>query len=174
MHCLYCKKRLWLIFSKDRVFCSKLHEAAYHDELSAMNRLMEFTVPVDRQALPAPRNRTLSEIYRESTINWALSVAAPPLYDLLVEPDRPKPIPPDPAAALRLDAVPFARSIQFPSSNSGVIALVLDSATETGGEIATRANETIGACRLRSKHSRRMPSRGPAAFSLRTHRRKVK
>src|SRR5580693_9258376 len=42
MHCLYCKKRLWLFFSKEREFCSKLHEATYHEELSAMNRLMEF------------------------------------------------------------------------------------------------------------------------------------
>lgn len=173
MHCLYCKKRLWLIFSKERVFCSKLHEAAYHDELSAMNRLMEFT-PVERPALPTPRNRPLSELYHESMINWALSVAVPPLCDLAVERGSPKPIPPGPAAALRLGAEPFAGSIQFPSSNGRVIAFALDSVAEPAGEIATRANETIGACRLRSKHSRRIPPRGPAAFSLRTHRQRVR
>src|SRR3984957_13564338 len=53
MHCLYCNKRLWLFFSKERLFCSKLHEAAYYDELSAMDRLKEFTVP----AGPAERPR---------------------------------------------------------------------------------------------------------------------
>jgi hypothetical protein len=174
MHCLYCNKRLWLFFLKERLFCSKRHEVAYHDGLSAMNRLMEFTVPVERSALPLPQDRKLSEIYLEPKIHWALSVAVPPLCNFAVDQDRPKPIPPDSATALLLEAVPLAGPVQFPSSGSGVIAFILDSATEPAQKIASIANETIVACRVRSRHGRRVPPRCPAAFSSRTHRRRLR
>jgi hypothetical protein len=174
MHCLYCNKRLWLFFSKERVFCSKLHEAAYHDGLSAMNRLMEFTtVAVERPALSAPRERKLSEIYRESKIDWAFSVAVPSLCNLVVDLDYPRPVTPDPAAALLLEALPFAGSIQHPETSRGLIAFTLDSVIEPE-QISTIANERIAACRVQSKRSRRIDPRSPAAFSSRTHRRRVR
>ena len=172
MHCLYCKKRLWLFFSKKRVFCSKVHETAYHEELSAMNRLREFTLLVEQPTLPAPRNRKLSEIYRESQIQWALS-AVVPLCNFAVDQSRQKPVTPDPATVLLLGAVSFVGSIQFPSSQTGVIAIGPDSVTEPAREITAIGNEGVAACRVHSKRSRRLPARSPAAFSLRTHRRRL-
>jgi hypothetical protein len=165
MHCLYCHKRLWLFFSKERAFCSKLHEAAYYDELSAMNRLMEFTVPVEPPALPAPRDRKLSEIYRESKIDWALSVAVPPLCKLVVDLDYPRPVTPEPAARLLLQALPFARPIQLPDTSGGLIAFTLDSVIEP---------EQISTIAIKRKRSRRIDQRNPVAFSSRTHRRRVR
>jgi hypothetical protein len=173
MHCLYCKKRLWLFFSKEREFCSKLHEATYHEELSAMNRLMEFTSPSERAALPERRNQTLSEIYRESKINWALSVAVPALCNLVLERPRPKVTPLNPANAVVVDALPFAGSIKFPSSSGRVVAFTLDSVIEPE-QISTIANQRTAACRVQSKRRRRIDPPSPAAFSSRTHRRKLR
>jgi hypothetical protein len=175
MHCLYCNKRLWLLFSKERAFCSKLHEDAYQDELSAMRRLTEFTVPVVRQALPAPENRRLSEIYRASTMPPIPPVAVPPLCNFVVDQGRPKPVTPDLAATtVLLEAKQFAAPIQFPSGSRSLIALTLDSAIGAAGEIATTATERIAPCRVQSKRSRRIPPPSPTAFSLRTHRRRVR
>jgi len=175
MHCLYCKKRLWLFFSKERVFCSKLHETAYHEELSAMNRLREFTVPVERPAISAPRNRKLSEIYRASETPAIPPSVVPSLCGFVGELRRPKSVTPDPAAnAAVLEAKPFAGSIQFPLSSRSLIPLSLTSATEPAGEIATIANDPVAGCRVKSIHSRRIPPRTPTAFSLRTHRRRVR
>jgi len=170
MHCLYCNKRLWLFFSKKRLFCSKLHQVAYHDELSAMNRLMEFTVLEEPSAIPAPRNQKLSKIdsaYKTSPIP---PVAAPPLCNFVVQPG-PKPALPDlPATAVLLEAEPFAGPIQLPSGSKGLIALPVASATEPAGEIAAMANETIAACGGQSKRSRRTPR--SSAASSRTNRRR--
>jgi hypothetical protein len=160
-----------MFFSKERPFCSKLHEAAYHDELSAMNRLVEFTLPTEQPALPAPRKRTLSEIYRESKINWALSTAVPPLCNLVEARDRPVPVTPHPAALL-LEAAPFAGPIQFPSSSQDLIAFTLNSATEPAPEMT--AHQTMAGCGVPSKPRRRVPPRNPTAFGLRTHRRRMR
>src|SRR5277367_324332 len=98
MYCLYCKKRLWKFFSKERLFCSKLHEAAYQqEELSTINRLIEFVSRPEPPALPAPRNREVSEIYREGEKS-SISMG-PPSSNIFFELwSRPKPIPPDAAA----------------------------------------------------------------------------
>jgi hypothetical protein len=173
MHCLYCKKRLWLFFSKDRQFCSALHEAAYHDELSAMNRLLEFKDPEERPALPAPRNRTLSEIYRAS-VTPPIPPVVPPLCSFAGELGRANPVIPDPAGNLLLGNIPFAGQIQFPSSRSLLIAFTLDSVNEPAGEIASTANQLLTVCRVHTKRSRRVAPRSPAAFSSRTHRRRVR
>jgi len=174
MHCLYCNKRLWLFFSKEQPFCSKLHEAAYHDELSAMRRLMEFTVPVEPPKGPATADQIRSQRERESRIPMVWPVAVPPLCNFIV--DRgPKPVTADLAAtSVPLEAEPFTGPIQFPSSSRGVIGFTLDSAIEPAGEIAAIPNERIAACHVRSKRSRRTPPRNPAAFSSRTHRRRLR
>jgi hypothetical protein len=186
MHCLYCKKRLWLFFSKERLFCSSLHEAAYHDELSAMNRLVEFTVtaePPPNGPATADQKRTQRE--RESRLpmvtpvltamTMASPAAVPPLCNFVVERDRPQPVPCDlPATAPTLEAKLFGGQIQFPAS----IACILDSATSTAREITPigirQIEDTFSACRTQSKRSRRVPPTTPAAFSLRTHRRRVR
>jgi|HubBroStandDraft_5_1064220.scaffolds.fasta_scaffold36894_3 hypothetical protein len=175
MHCLYCKKRLWLFFSKERLFCSSLHEAAYHDELSAMNRLVEFTVAVEPPPDgPATADQKRTQRERESRVPMAMSMmtsmaspaAVPPLCNFVGEPGRPQPVPCDlPAAASPLEAKLFAGQIQFPSS----IARILDSATGPAREITPTAT-----CRIQSKRGRRVPAPSPAAFSLRTHRRRVR
>jgi hypothetical protein len=168
MHCLYCKKRLWLFFSKEEPFCSKVHEAAYYDELSAMRRLVEFKDPVEPPAIPAPRNRTLSEIYRESTAR-----AIPPLCHFVSERPCPKPVAAGLITADLVTAQPFASAIQFPSSVKSVIAVTPASAIEPAAEIVEIASETIGPCRIRPRRSRRIATRSPAAFSSRTHRRRL-
>jgi hypothetical protein len=175
MHCLYCNKRLWLFFSKERRFCSKLHEAAYHDELLAMHRLMEFTVPAEPPKGPATADQKRSQRERDSRIPIAWLVAVPQLCNFIVEPGRPKPITADLATtSVPLEAEPFSGPIQFPSSNRGVIGFTLDSAIESAGEIAAIPNERIAACHVRSNRSRRIPPRSPAAFSSRTHRRRLR
>src|SRR5277367_4389467 len=101
MYCLYCKKRLWMFFSKERLFCSKLHEAAYQDGLSAVNRLMEFT------ASPEPPKSPATPV---------CPAPVQPLCNLAVTWGRPKPVAADLAAStVLLEAEPFARPIQFPS-----------------------------------------------------------
>jgi hypothetical protein len=172
MHCLYCKKRLWLFFIKGP-FCSKLHEVAYHDEQSgaAMHRLMESAIPVEPPAIPA----ALAQVHRESKIPRVQPVAVPSLCNFFVERDRPKPVALDLAATAVLpEAEPFTGLIQFPSSSRSVVDLTLDSATQPAGETRARVNETNAACRLQSRRSRRIPPRSPAEFSLRTHRRRVR
>jgi hypothetical protein len=168
MHCLYCKKRLWLFFSKEEPFCSKVHEAAYYDELSAMRRLIEFKDPVEAPVIPAPRNRTLTEIYRESTTR-----TIPPLCDFVSERACPKPFAAGLNTADLVTAQPFASAIQFPQSVKSVIAFTPASATEPAEEIVEIARETIGSCRVRSRRSRGIAPRTPAAFSSRTHRRRL-
>jgi hypothetical protein len=171
MHCLYCKKRLWLFFSKERLFCSSLHEAAYHDELSAMNRLVEFTVAVEPPPdCPATADQKRTQRERESRVPMMTpmtgSAVVPPLCNFVGEPGRPQPVPCDlPATAPTLEAKLFAGQIQFPSS----IARILDYATGHAREITP-----IATCRIQSKRSRRVPAPSPAAFSLRTHRRRVR
>src|ERR1700722_8214717 len=119
MHCLYCHKRLWLFFSKERLFCSKLHEAAYYDQLSAMDRLMEFTVPAEPPKGPASAEQKRSQRERESRIPMVCPVAVPPLCNFVGQWGRQNPVPPDPvAAAVRLETEPFAGQIQNPSSRS--------------------------------------------------------
>jgi hypothetical protein len=86
----------------------------YQAELSAMNRLMEFTVPVEQPKGPATADQKRSQRERESRIPMVWPVAIPAPCNLVVEWGRPKPIPPDPAATLLLEAVPFAGPIQFP------------------------------------------------------------
>jgi hypothetical protein len=76
MHCLYCNKRLWLFFSKERLFCSKVHEAAYYDELSAMDRLMEFTVPAEPTKGPASAEQKRSHREHESRAPWYATSSA--------------------------------------------------------------------------------------------------
>src|SRR5271154_120955 len=100
MNCLYCKKRLWMYFSKKPPFCSKVHEAAYHDEMSAMRRLVEYTVPFGTPAIPVRRSQKLSQNTRGSGTPAMPPVVVPPLGHLVVEWGRPKPIPPPAAAAV--------------------------------------------------------------------------
>jgi hypothetical protein len=166
MRCLYCNKRLWLAFSKERVFCSKQHQAAYHDELSAMRRLMEFTVSVEPPAIVELRNQ------KPSKIDCAIPpVAVPPLCNFVVE-RGPEPAIPDlPATAVLLEAEPFSGPIQLPSGSMGLVVFTLASATEPAGEIAAIANERIAACRVQSKRSRRT-QRSSAAKS-RTKRQRL-
>ena len=147
MHCLYCKKRLWLFFSREGSFCSKVHEAAYYDELSALRRLMEFGNPLEPPAIPP--------------------LAVPPLCDFIIGRACPKPLPADLVAAAGLVvAQPFVGPIQFLSSG-------LDSVTEPAPEIVELVSATMAACRVRPKRSRRIAPRTPAAFSSRTHRRRL-
>jgi hypothetical protein len=165
MRCLYCNKRLGLFSSKRRLFCSELHETAYHDERSglAMRRVLDplFTVLVEPPAIPATPDQKWSPI------------SVPALCNLVVEQDRLKPVPPDLAAlAVPLEAEPSIGPVQRPSSSSGVIAFTLDSATELAGEIEAEGNETIATRRVQSKRGRRIPPRSPAAFSSQTHRRR--
>jgi hypothetical protein len=175
MHCLYCHKRLWLFFSKERLFCSKLHEAAYYDELSAMDRLMEFTVPAEPPKGPATADQKRSQREHESRIPMAWPVAIPPLCNFVGNLGRPKPVAPDfAAAAVRLEAEPFAGKIQTPSSRSGLIAFTLPSAIEADGEIATMADERTTFCRVRPKRGRKTSPQSPGAFSSRMHRRKLR
>jgi hypothetical protein len=171
MYCLYCKKRLWMFFSKERLFCSKLHEAAYHDGLSAMNRLMEFSVPVEPPKGPATADQKRSLRERESRMPMVWPVDVPPLSNLmlcnLVVTWGRKPVAADLAAtAVLLEPEPFAGPIQFPSSSKGLIAVTLD--------LAAEPDERIAVCRVQSKRGRRIPPQGPAAFSSRTHRRRLR
>jgi hypothetical protein len=138
MHCLYCKKRLWLFFSKQRVFCSNRHEVAYNDELAAMNRLIEFTARVEPKANPP-----------------IPPVPVPTLCNLVVERGCLKPTPPHTAVSVLFEAALFAGRIQFPSSSGGLIAFTLDSAPRP--EIAPITIETVAACRVQSNRSRRTP-----------------
>jgi hypothetical protein len=165
MHCLYCKKRLWTFFCKERLFCSSLHEAAYHDELSAMNRLVEFTVAVQPPPNgPATADQKRTQREHDSRVPLMASMMIPPLCNFVAEQGRPQPVPCDlPVIAPMLEAKLFGGRIQFPSS----IACILDSATEP-------AREIMPTCRIQSKRGRRLPPRSPAAFSLRTHRRRVR
>lgn len=165
MQCLYCKKRLWLFFSEERPFCSKLHEVAYHDEVSAMRRLTEFKDPTEPPAIRA-------RIDRQSRTQ---PIAVPPVCNFVVERCLPKPA----AAALAespvlLEAEPFDAPIQFPSSRRSLVGFTLEFATEPCEYVAVLPNETGVTCRVPSKRSRRIPPRSPAAFSLRTHRRRVR
>ncbi|MGD0133867.1 MAG: hypothetical protein ABSE57_17595 [Bryobacteraceae bacterium] len=178
MHCLYCKKRLWLFFSKERLFCSSLHEAAYHDELSAMNRLVEFTVtaePPPNGPATADQKRTQRE--RESRLpmltamTMASPAAVPPLCSFVVERGQPQPVPCDlPATASPLEAKLFGGQIQFPSCQ----LLSASTAREITPIGIRQIEDTFSACRTQSKRSRRVPPTTPAAFSLRTHRRRVR
>jgi len=175
MHCLYCKKRLWLIFSKDRLFCSKLHEVAYQDAMSAINRLKEFTAPVEPPVGPSTADQKRSHGERESRIPMVWPVGAPPVCNFIVEWSRPKLVATDLAAtSVPLEATPFDGPIQFPASNIGLIALTLDSATQPAQEITTIANERFTVCRVQSKRRHRIPLRSPAAFSSRTHRPRIR
>lgn len=163
MRCLHCNKRLWL-FSSKRLFCSKLHEDAYRDGMAAMNRLMEFTVPLETPAIPGPASRRLP----------IPPVAVPPVCKSITECSRPKPIRLDPAGALLLEAVMFTRPVQFPTIQMGLFAVTRDSAIEPAQEIADAPNERMAVCRVQSKRSRGIPTRSSAAFSARTHRRKTR
>lgn len=175
MYCLYCKKRLWMIFSKERLFCSKLHEAAYQDGLSAMNRLMEFTVSGEPPKGPSTGDQKRSQRERESRIPLVWTVAPPPLGNLVLTWGRPKAVATDTAAtAVLLEAVPFTRPIEFPSSSKGLIACSLDVAIEPAQELEATPNERIAACRVQSKRGRRIPPQSPTAFSSRTHRRRLR
>jgi hypothetical protein len=175
MHCLYCNKRLWLFFSKERLFCSKLHEAAYYDELSAMDRLMEFTVPAEPPKGPASAEQKRSQREHESRVPMVWPVDVPPLCNFVGELGRPKPVAPELAAtAVRPEAEPFAGKIQTPSSRSGLIAFTLQSAIEVDGEIATMADERTTFCRVRPKRGRKTSPQSPGAFSSRTHRRRLR
>jgi hypothetical protein len=183
MHCLYCKKRLWLFFSKERLFCSSLHEAAYHDEMSAMNRLVEFTVavgPPPDGPTTADQKRTQRERESRVPLMTAMTMAwpdvVPPLSNFVLERDRPQPVPCDlPATAPTLEAKLFAGRIQFPSCQ-----LLSASTSREIAPIEIRPIEikpiedTFSACRSQSKRSRRISPSTPAAFSLRTHRRRVR
>ena len=136
MHCLYCKKRLWLFFSKERVFCSNRHEVAYNDELSAMNSFMEFIARVEPTANPAIPPATV-----------------PPLCNLVAEQGRLKPTPPHAAVSVPFEAALFAGRIQFPSSIGSLIEFTLDSAPRP--EVAPIANETVAAGGVHSMRSQR-------------------
>jgi hypothetical protein len=174
MYCLYCKKRLWMFFSKERLFCSKLHEAAYQDGLSAMNRLMEFSVPVESPKGPATADQKRSRRERESRMPMVWPVDVPPLCNLVVTWGR-KPVAADLAAnAVLLDPEPFAGPVQFPSSSRGLIAVTLDLAAEPAPELAAIPDERNPVCRVQSKRARRIPRQGPTAFSSRTHRRRLR
>ena len=167
MHCLYCKKRLWLFFSKERLFCSNLHEAAYYDELSAMNRLVEFTVAVEPPPNgPATADQKRTQRERDSRVPLMTSMMNPPLCNFVVERGRPQPVPCDlPATAPALEAKLFAGQVQFSSVGT----------TREITPIEIRPIEdTFSACRVSLKRSRRVPPSSPAAFSLRTHRRRVR
>jgi hypothetical protein len=160
MRCLHCNKRLWL-FSSKRLFCSKLHEDAYRDGMAAMNRLMEFTVPLQTPPLPGPALKMPA----------FPPVAVPPLCGSIMGWGRPKPVGLDPAGALLLEAVLFTGPVQIPSIQRDVFAVIRDSAIEPAQEMADAPNERMAVCRVQSKRSRGIPAR-PAAFSARTHRRK--
>jgi hypothetical protein len=176
MQCLYCKKRLWLAFSKERVFCSTLHEAAYHDELSAMNRLMEFTVvsePPPTGLATADQKRSQRERDSRIPMVWPVDVPAP--CDLVVECGRPKPVTADLAAInVPLEAEPFTGPILFPSSSTGLIAFTLDCAANPAREIAAIPNGRIAVCRVQSKRGHRIRPQSPTSFSARTHRRRLR
>jgi hypothetical protein len=136
MHCLYCKKRLWPFFSKKRVFCSNRHEAAYHDELSAMNSFMEFIARVEPTANPA-----------------VPPVADPRLCNLFIAEGCLKPTPPHAAVPVLLEAARFAGRIHFPASSGSLIDFTLDSAPRP--EIAPIASETVAASPVQSKRTQR-------------------
>ena len=159
MRCLHCNKRLWL-FSSKRLFCSKLHEDAYRDGMAAMNRLMEFTVPLETTPLPGPALKMPA----------FPPVTVPPLCGSVLGWGRPKPVGLDAADALHLDAVLFAGPVQIPSIQRDLFPVTRDSAIEP----ADAPNERMAACRVQSKRSRAIPARSPAAFSARTHRRKTR
>ena len=180
MNCLYCNKRLWLHFSqwmhlsKKPPFCSKTHEATYHAEMSAMRRLVEYTVPFGTPAIPVRRSQKLSQNARASGTPVLPPVVVPPLGKFVVEWSRPKPIPPPPAATVLLEAAPFAGPIQFPSGNIHLIAITLDSVTEPAQELAAIPNPRIAVCRVQSPRRRRVPQQSPVAFSSRAHRRRLR
>lgn len=174
MYCLYCKKRLWTLFSKERLFCSKLHEAAYQDGLSAMNRLMEFTVPAEPPNGPATGDQKRSQRERESRMPMLWTVAVPPLCNLVLTWGRPKPVATPLAASVVLpEAEAFTGPVEFPSSSRSLIACALDVAIEPAQELAV-PNERTAVCRVQSKRGRRIPSQSPTAFSSRTHRRRLR
>lgn len=177
MQCLYCNKRLGLFSFKKRPFCSELHEVAYHDERSglAMRRVMDplFMALQEPPSIPVIPDRNLSPLDRDSTIPPVQRVAVSWLCNFVVELDRPKPVPPDlAAAAVLLEAEPFTGPAQRPSCSMGVTAFTLDSATQPAGEIAAEGDPAIAACRVQPKGSRRFLRRSSAAFSSPTHRRR--
>lgn len=94
-----------------------------------MNRLMEFTVPVEPLKGIATAEQKRSQRERESRIPmvWPSVVPppiVPPLCNFIVEQGHPKLVTADLAvSAVPLGAESFAGQIQFPSSNMGLIAL---------------------------------------------------
>jgi hypothetical protein len=149
MHCLYCNRRLWLYFFTKRQFCSKRHEVAYHDEMAAINRLMELTVRTEPLAIPE----------RASTI--APTVFVPALCNLIVERGHLKRAFRAATNAVLLEAAPFVGRIQYPSRSGGVAAFTLDSTTEPVAEFATKAPEpsrrTSKSSPAKSRTKRRKP-----------------
>ncbi len=182
MQCLYCNKRLGLFSSKKRPFCSELHEVAYQDERSglAMRRVMDplFIVLQEPPSIPATLDLKLFPIDRDSTTLPVQRVAVQRaavswLCNFVVEQRRPKPVPPDlAAAAVLLEAEPFTGPVQRPSSSMGAIASTLDSAAEPAGEIAAEGDPAMAACRVQPKGSRRFLRRSSPAFGSPTHRRR--
>jgi hypothetical protein len=127
-----------------------------------MNRLVEFTVAVQPPPNgPATADQKRTQREHDSRVPLMASMMIP---NFVAERGRPQPVPCDlPVIAPTLEAKLFGGQIQFPSST----ACTLDSA-------AAPAREITPTCRIQSKRSRRLPPHNPAAFSLRTHRRRVR
>ncbi len=148
MYCLYCNKRLWTFFSKKRLFCSRQHEVAHQEGLSAINSLIEFVSRPEPPALPAARSQKLSEVDRDGEKALIPMVPDPPRADFVVQRACPKPLPPDPPGAMLLEALPFAGQIRFPSSHLVLVAY-------TPGSVAKPA-----ASKARKKRAKPPVSRG--------------
>jgi hypothetical protein len=171
MQCLYCKKRLWLSFLNDQPFCSKQHEAAYQDEMSAMRRLEEFTASAQTQISEAARSRRLAEIQRVSRVPVPLA-AVPPLCGFVGDREYPRPVPTIAFAPMMIKAGGFAGRMEHPSSAKIQAGLSAKFAVQPSSEIRAEASK-VGVCRLPLKRRHQMQLQKPAAFGVRAHRRRV-
>lgn len=176
MHCLYCQKRLWRFFSKERLFCSKSHEIAHREELSAIESLIEFVSRPEPPAPPAPparRNRSLALIHLRNKVPTKPVNAVPRVSNFLAESPRPKPIAPGPPVTRLLETIPFAGTIRFPSTNLVGVPFNWACVTEPAGEIDALPDVAATSRRAPPKRGRRAPSRNKAASGSRKKRGKA-
>jgi hypothetical protein len=150
-------------------------QVAYYDEQSgsAIRRVMDpmFTVSVTPQTIPATPDQEPFQIDHESKTP-VLPVAVPALRNFVVEQGRPKPVPPDPVAVVLLEVEPSCGSAQRPSTSGNMIAVTLDSATESDEDVTTEADEVIAPRRIQSKGRGRIPPRSLSPFGSRIRRRR--
>lgn len=164
MNCLYCNKRLWWFFFKKGQFCSKQHEAAYHDQVSAMSsRLKDFPLFEMSPAIAPPRLQTPAKIESESKTPAIAPAADPPLCNFIGEQSATPAVLDLPATIVRLEARPFTAPIQLPSGSRVRIAFTAFSESQTSEEA------TVGP--VPAKRSRR-PAKRSSGAGPRTSRRK--